>query len=132
MAEGEITVRPMREADLEAVLDQVEEIAAEGRWLAMEAPGDREALRARIASGLGSPDSLALVAEVGGRLAGNLGVHPVRNGVAGLGMSDVFPHNEAAIALYRRVGFVEEGLLRRHYRRRDGELWDALLMALYL
>ena len=45
---------------------------------------------------------------------------------------DVFPHNDAAIALYRRAGFVEEGLLRRHYLRRDGELWDAVLMALYL
>lgn len=40
----------------------------------------------------------------------------------------VWPHNEAAIALYRKFGFVEEGMLRRHYRRRNGELWDAVLM----
>jgi putative acetyltransferase len=44
----------------------------------------------------------------------------------------VWPHNTAARALYRRAGFVEEGLLRRHYRRRDGTLWDAIAMALVL
>ncbi len=40
----------------------------------------------------------------------------------------VFPHNEAAIALYKRLGYEEEGFRRRHYRRR-GELLDAILMA---
>ncbi len=40
----------------------------------------------------------------------------------------VFPHNEAAIALYRGLGYEEEGFRRRHYRRR-GELLDAILMA---
>ena len=44
----------------------------------------------------------------------------------------VWPHNERAIALYRKVGFVEEGRLQRHYRRRDGEIWDALIMGLHL
>ena len=43
----------------------------------------------------------------------------------------VFPHNAAAIRLYERYGFVEEGLRRRHYRR-DGEELDAVLMALFL
>jgi len=40
----------------------------------------------------------------------------------------VFPHNEPAIALYERFGFVKEGYRRRHYRR-GGELVDAVLMA---
>jgi len=39
---------------------------------------------------------------------------------------EVFPWNEGAIALYRKFGFVEEGRLRRHYRRRSGELWDVV------
>src|SRR4051794_39734891 len=42
----------------------------------------------------------------------------------------VWPHNAAAIALYRRFGFVEEGLRVKHYRRASGELWDALEMGL--
>jgi len=44
----------------------------------------------------------------------------------------VWPHNEAARRLYLRHGFVEEGVLRRHYPRRNGELWDAVIMGLVL
>jgi putative acetyltransferase len=40
----------------------------------------------------------------------------------------VWPHNEAARGLYVAAGFEEEGYLRRHYRRRNGELWDAVVM----
>ena len=40
----------------------------------------------------------------------------------------VWPHNDVAIALYQKMGFVEEGRLVRHYRRRNGELWDAVVM----
>ncbi|MDP8992953.1 MAG: GNAT family N-acetyltransferase [Actinomycetota bacterium] len=44
----------------------------------------------------------------------------------------LWPHNQAALALYRKFGFQQEGLLRRHYPRRNGELWDALVMGLVL
>ena len=44
----------------------------------------------------------------------------------------VFPHNEAAIALYRKFGFVEEGRRRRHMRRESGDLWDLIEMGLAL
>jgi len=44
----------------------------------------------------------------------------------------VWPHNHAARGVYLRHGFVEEGLLRRQYRRRNGELWDAVVMGLVL
>jgi len=44
----------------------------------------------------------------------------------------VWPHNQAAIALYEKFGFQREGYLRRHYRRRSGELWDAVVMGLLL
>jgi RimJ/RimL family protein N-acetyltransferase len=40
----------------------------------------------------------------------------------------VFPHNEAAIALYERFGFRREGYRRKHYRR-GTEYLDAILMA---
>ncbi len=40
----------------------------------------------------------------------------------------VWPHNTAAIRLYLTRGFVIEGRLRRHWRRRSGELWDSVLM----
>jgi RimJ/RimL family protein N-acetyltransferase len=43
----------------------------------------------------------------------------------------VFPHNAPAIALYRKLGFREEGILRRRYLV-DGRYVDAMLMGLDL
>jgi RimJ/RimL family protein N-acetyltransferase len=40
----------------------------------------------------------------------------------------VFPHNEAAIALYESFGFAREGYRKAHYRRGRGYV-DAILMA---
>jgi ribosomal protein S18 acetylase RimI-like enzyme len=44
----------------------------------------------------------------------------------------VFAHNAAAIALYRKFGFVEEGRHVKQYRRASGELWDSVDMGLPL
>ena len=44
----------------------------------------------------------------------------------------VFAHNTAAIELYRKFGFVEEGRRIKQYRRASGELWDAIEMGLLL
>ena len=44
----------------------------------------------------------------------------------------VFAHNTAAIALYRKFGFVEEGRHVKQYRRSSGELWDSIDMGLLL
>jgi RimJ/RimL family protein N-acetyltransferase len=41
----------------------------------------------------------------------------------------VFPHNDAAIALYEKLGFRREGYRKEHYRRGEGYV-DAILMAL--
>jgi putative acetyltransferase len=42
---------------------------------------------------------------------------------------EVWPDNAQAISLYTSAGFEVEGLRRDHYRRRDGSLRSALLMA---
>jgi len=44
----------------------------------------------------------------------------------------VFAQNAAAIALYRKFGFLEEGRRVKQYRRASGELWDAIDMGLLL
>jgi RimJ/RimL family protein N-acetyltransferase len=44
----------------------------------------------------------------------------------------VFVHNAAAIGLYRKLGFVEEGRRIKHFRRASGELWDGIEMGLLL
>jgi RimJ/RimL family protein N-acetyltransferase len=43
----------------------------------------------------------------------------------------VYPHNDAAIGLYRRFGFVEEGRLVRHAKKSYG-YEDEILMAVWL
>lgn len=53
-------------------------------------------------------------------LARELGLHKLS--------LEVFAHNDAAIALYRKCGYVEEGRRVRQYRRASGEQWDAIVM----
>ncbi len=45
---------------------------------------------------------------------------------------EVFKSNERAINLYKKMGFVEEGLKRRAVRLEDGRYEDVLVMALLL
>jgi len=51
-----------------------------------------------------------------------------QSGVAKLELH-VFPHNAPALGLYEKLGYEREGLRRAHYRRPDGRLVDAILMA---
>jgi RimJ/RimL family protein N-acetyltransferase len=44
----------------------------------------------------------------------------------------VFPHNQAAVALYRKFNFKEEGYRAKQVRRSNGELWDLIEMGLLL
>ena len=41
----------------------------------------------------------------------------------------MWPDNGRAIALYTRAGYEVEGVRRDHYRRRDGSLRSAVIMA---
>jgi len=45
---------------------------------------------------------------------------------------EVWPHNAAGLALYRKTGFEFEGRRPRQYRRNNGELWDSIAMGLVL
>jgi len=155
-------VRTLAEGDLEPALDLFEDVVAEGRWLANEAPVDRREVAARWRDLIRTGEGTILVAEDGGAPAGiaamvglaapELGML-VRAERRGQGVGDalvracvawaegrgarevvlhVFPHNAAAIALYEKHGFVDQGLLRAAYPRRNGERWDAIRMALPL
>ena len=163
MRRGTFAVRRASPGDAEALLDLLEAVAAEGRYIATEAPIDREPRRQGFLRTLVGDENLLLVADAGGEIIGSLGVEGSR-GVGYVGMMvagpwrsrgvgtallaacvdwargagmhkltlEVFPHNEAAIALYRAFGFEQEGYLRRHVRRRSGDLWDAIAMGLVL
>jgi RimJ/RimL family protein N-acetyltransferase len=158
----EMRVRQATAGDLDQLLDLNEAVAAEGIHIAAEAPIDRESKRATYQSMIDASDATILVAEVDGRIVGMGGINGtgvaelgmyVAAGSRRMGVGsallegaiawarqkgahkislDVWPHNDAARSLYRKFGFVEEGYLRHHYRRRNGELWDAVLMGLPL
>ena len=160
----EVAVRRARERDLDAIVDLVAEVAAEGRWIGTEAPVDRARRRRLMEEMLHHERQVIFVAESGGELVGHLWMDLAGYGVAHLGMLvaagwrgrgvgsallaagldwardagahkvalEVWPHNQAAIALYEKFGFEREGLLRAQYRRRNGELWDAVVMGLLL
>jgi RimJ/RimL family protein N-acetyltransferase len=163
-ARAAFEIRRARPGDVDTLVELYAGVAAEGRWIAAEAPVDRAMRRRRMSELLDRPDGAMFVAEAEGELVGQLGMELARYGVADLGMLvaagwrgrgvgsalvaaglawareagahkvalQVWPHNQAAVALYEKFGFQREGLLRRHYRRRNGELWDAVVMGLLL
>lgn len=143
---------------MDAALDLFAAVAAEGRWLATEAPIDRREVAERWADLVKSGEGTILVAEDGGPPAGLAALVGRRDPELGMlvaadrrgqGVGEallvacldwardhgarrvvlhVFPHNAAAIALYRKHGFADRGLVRGGYPRRSGERWDALRM----
>ncbi|HEX9049199.1 MAG TPA: GNAT family N-acetyltransferase [Anaeromyxobacter sp.] len=155
-------VRPLADADLDAALELFEAVAAEGRWLANEPPVDRREVGARWRDLVKTGEGTILVAEEDGApvgLAAMVGLASpelgmlVRADRRGRGIGEalvlacvawaegrgarevvlhVFPHNEAAIALYRKHGFVVRETLPGAYPRRNGERWDAIRMTLAL
>lgn len=162
---GEWVVRTARREDVEQVLDLLEAVAAEGRWIGSEAPIDREARRRQLVETIeGDERGVRYVAVADGVVVGSLGLDLRPYNVADLGMFvqrqwrgrglgsalieaaiawarsagahkvalQLWPHNRPALALYRKFGFEQEGRLHRHYRRRNGELWDALVMGLVI
>jgi ribosomal protein S18 acetylase RimI-like enzyme len=154
------TIRPAVDTDLDAVVDNLWSVAAEGRWIGTEVPFDRVERRRLYQRMIEMPESLLLVAEADGKVVGQIGMQVARYGVADLWMAivhgyrnqgigtslletaiawaagagahkislEVWPHNDGGLALYRKLGFVEEGRKVRHYRRSNGEIWDAILM----
>jgi RimJ/RimL family protein N-acetyltransferase len=161
----EWVVRATTEAELDAVIDLTEEVAAEGRWIATESGFDRAERKARLQASLTDPNAGSFVADASGAIVGSAGVGRSSEAVpATMGMMvaadwrgrgvgsallaacidwarsvgahkvalDLWPDNEAAFALYRKFGFVQEGYFVKHYRRRNGELWDSIEMGLLL
>jgi RimJ/RimL family protein N-acetyltransferase len=156
-----VTIRLARDADFDVWLRLLRAVAAERCWIATEPPVDEGRAREAFASAAGEGFMLlathagSVVGSLGahpdaGRLAIGMFVDATMRG-RGVGTLlldecvrrasttgahkltlEVWPHNTAARRLYECFGFVEEGRLRAHHRRRNGELWDSIVMGLVL
>jgi ribosomal protein S18 acetylase RimI-like enzyme len=153
-----IRIRPARDGDRRALALLLAAVAEEGDGIAAEPPIDVDQLAANwrlegtlvaVAAGevvgeLRVDPSWMGYGEIGmmvaagwrGRGVGTALVAAAiewarARGLHKLALS-VFPQNEAAISLYRKFGFVEEGRLTQHVRRANGELWDLVAMGLLL
>ena len=159
-----IAIRRAALTDVDAMVDVMEVVAGEGRWIGRELPLDKTERAATFTASIEDPDEhLVLASTLNEQIVGHLGLG--HNGIGhgelgmlllpdarGLGLgstmlaeaiawADAHPvvhkitlqawlHNTAAIGLYGKHGFEIEGTLRRHWRRRNGELWDAVVMGL--
>jgi len=78
-------VREATEADVDAMLDVYESVAAEGRWIGGEIPIDRKRRREGRLALLKAGENLGLVAEVDNMIVGEL-IIEVAHGRGDLGM----------------------------------------------
>lgn len=157
-ASQEFRVRPAEEGDRRALAELFAAVAEERDGIAAEPPVDvdkraasRDLERTFVAEAAGEIVGELLVIESGfgfgeigmlvaadwrGRGIGTALVETAIDWARNRGLHkltlSVFPHNEAAIALYRKCGFVEEGRRVKHLRRANGELWDLIDMGLLL
>lgn len=157
-----VTVRPATLDDLDTLMAQRAAVAGEGRWIGAELPLDEERDRRTLTDGIAAGTTFVaevdggIVGMIGLHPAPygvvDLGMHVI-DGHRGQGVGSAlleqgiewarasgahkmalqhWPHNDRARGLYEKYGFVEEGYLHRHYPRKNGELWDAVVMGLLL
>jgi RimJ/RimL family protein N-acetyltransferase len=157
---AQFVVRPASAGDARAMAEAFAAVAQERDGIATEPPVDideRTALFARTAAGsvvaVAGDQIIGMIHVEASRYGfGEFGMF-VDSGWRGHGVGaalvqaaiawargqglhklclEVFAHNTAAIALYRKCGFVAEGRRVRQYRRASGELWDSVMMGLLL
>jgi len=160
-------VRRVEPRDAEAIIEHVNEVAAEKIYIMTEQLEKTVAEEDDFLRTLDARKTLYLVAIVGGQLVATADIHrgkfeknahtaslgiAVRKAARGQGLGKVimedmlrwaksegvrkvtlgvFATNESAIALYRELGFTEEGRLRGEVVL-SGQPVDELLMALWL
>jgi RimJ/RimL family protein N-acetyltransferase len=152
----EFVVRPARADDARAMAEIFAEVAQERDGIATEPPVDIDERAGQFARSAASSAvavagdrvigmihvevsrhgfgefGMLVVRDWRGRGVGSALVQAAIDWARGQGLHklglEVFAHNAAGIAMYRKCGFTEEGRRVKHYRRANGELWDAIVM----
>jgi RimJ/RimL family protein N-acetyltransferase len=124
-------VREAKEADVEAMLDVYESVAAEGRWIGGELPVDRARHREGRLERMRGEEHLSLVAEVDGRIVAELGVYLVHGrGDIGMEILEGFREQGIGSAMMERA---IEWARSRGFAKLSLEVWphNARAIALY-
>lgn len=158
----DVTVAHATPDDAEAMHRVWTAVAAEGRWIGSELPLHPQWIERFRAQALGPDSVWFVARADGEVVGGIFVHHRIGIADVGMAILDghrgqgigrrlldrgvgwartegchkvtleLWPHNDAAHALYLAAGFVDEGLRHRHYRRKSGELCDALEMGMVL
>src|ERR1700722_12755146 len=94
---NEVVIREAVLEDVDGIIDALEPVAADGRFIATEVPLDRERLRAAFAATIAAPDATIFVAVCDARVVGSLGLRRAFGGPAELGMSLLAEHRGRGI-----------------------------------
>ena len=160
--ESSFSIRQATLEDLDGVFEVYAAVAAERVHIGGEPPIDREARLAKWREHFHQPHHVTFVAVDDERIVGSASItwagvseigmallpewrgrgigSALLEGLIEWAEADgshklelyVWPHNAAALALYEKFGFEQEGYLKKHYRRANGELWDCIVMGLQL
>jgi ribosomal protein S18 acetylase RimI-like enzyme len=153
-----VTIRAMENRDLDAVLQLFERVTEERLWIGTEPGFDPEERRRIYSDAIARGGCFVAEADgtvvgmltaypheeygwaigmmldvayrgrgIGSMLLEQLEAWACERDVPHLSLL-VFPHNERALALYRRNGYAEVKRFPADVRRSTGEIWDTILM----
>ena len=80
-----VTVREATADDVESWADVMSAVAAEGKWIGLEAPVDRNMISGHFLERVDADDGVTFLAEGDGSVVGTLGLQ-IHHGIADLGM----------------------------------------------
>ena len=98
MNETDYHVRRAEEEDISALIDVLESVAGEGRWIATEQPIDKDARAQGLRDRFYDVDAaVTYVAELDGAIVGSAGLEQVTPGLLRLGMAIVKEHRRKGL-----------------------------------
>ena len=128
----DVHIRRATEDDIEQVIDLLESVAAEGRWIATEPPVNRERRRTAMLATVNRDDAALFVAVREGVVVGELGLYPGWPGVYDLAMLVEFSQRNMGIgSALMKIGIEWANSMHAHKIALEVFPWNAGAISLY-
>jgi len=129
---ADVQIRSATEDDIQEIIDLLETVAAEGRWIATEPPVDRERRAVGMLATLRRDDALMLVATDQGAIVGEIVLYPGWPGVYELAMLVGRGHRGKGVgSTLIKAGIEWANSMRAHKVSLEVFPWNASAIALY-